>query len=88
MNDPRWFNALNEEVDLDDIDREYALNILTHILTRFPRNAMSPDELRADPLVQKLRDVILNGRDKSVRDRKRAARYNFLNKVRGLPWRA
>jgi hypothetical protein len=45
-------------------------------------------DMREDPLVQKLRDVILNGREPNYRDRQRAKRYDNLNEFKGLPWRS
>lgn len=46
------------------------------------------DEMRDDPLIQKLREVVLTGREKNASDRKRAILYNLRNRKRGLPWRA
>lgn len=93
----RWFNSLGEEVDLDNIDREYALNILSMVLLRHGRDQGyaeafgyddTPVDLREDPLVNKLREVVLTGREKNLRDRARAVRYNMLNKRAGKPFRA
>lgn len=95
MSEARWLNSLGEEVDLDNIDREYALNILCMVLLRRGRMQNIHDSLgipredvREDPLVQKLRDVVLTGRAPNKRDRIRAIRYNMRNKRRGLPYRA
>jgi hypothetical protein len=85
---PTWRNALGEPVDLDNIDREYALNILTMVLLRRGMRGYTDQEIREDPLVEKLRDVVLNGREKNVHDRLRAKRYNLLCKLEGLPYRA
>jgi hypothetical protein len=41
-----------------------------------------------DPLVQVLRDVVLNGRAPNKDDRRRAFNYNFDNAKAGLPYRA
>ena len=92
MPDARWFNSLGEEVNLDDIDREYALNILTMVLWRrgrdsnFTGQAMS--SLREDALVQKLRDVVLHGREKTGKDKTRAMQYNIDNVRAGKKFRA
>jgi hypothetical protein len=89
VSEPRWFNAAGEEVDLDDIDREYALNILTMVIYRHGQSMFSTaDDLRHDPLVQKLRDVVLEGREPNLRDRARAIRYNAKMRAAGLPYRA
>lgn len=85
---PQWFNALGEEVDLDNIDREYALNILSMVLPARASLGYTPDEIREDALVQKLRDIVLNGRTMNSHDRLRAIRYNFACRLRGLPFRA
>lgn len=82
----RWFDSLGREVDLDNIDKEYALNILTMVLLRRGRDGY--DDVREDALVQKLREVVLTGREPSGEDRKRAARYNVENVAAGLPYRA
>lgn len=82
-----WRNSLGEPVDLDNIDREYALNIYAHVLIR--RGPwMTDDEMRADPLLTKLREVILTGRDKTPDDDRRAMIYNAMNAARGKRWRA
>lgn len=84
----RWFDSLGREVDLNDIDKEYALAILTMVLLRYGRASYTSDEVREDPLVQKLRDVVLNGREPNERDRARARVYNIRNERQGKPFRA
>lgn len=84
----RWVNALGEEVDLDNIDAEYALNIYTMVCTRRGALGYTDSEMRSDPLVQKLREVILTGRDRNTHDKLRARRYNIMCRFRGLPFRA
>jgi hypothetical protein len=85
----RWFNAFGEEVDLDNIDREYALNILSmYILNSGLRCAHSHESIKVDPLVEKLRDVILNGRKPTMRDRARAFAYNIRCVREGKSFRA
>lgn len=83
-----WRNVFGEPVDLDNIDREYALNILTMTLLRRGRFGYTPDEIREDPLVQKLRAVVLNGRERNFTDRLRAVSYNARCTLKGLPFRA
>lgn len=85
---PRWFDALGREVDLDNIDREYALNILTMVLLRRGKAWATPDDIRQDALVQKLRDVVLNGRAPNARDADRARQYNARCDAQGIPFRA
>ena len=87
-NEPRWLDSLGNEVDLDDIDKEYALNILTMKLARMGRRLASPEDIRRDPLVQKLREVVLHGREPNAQDRRRALQYNINNVRTGQPWRA
>jgi hypothetical protein len=86
--EPRWFDSLGREVDLDDIDREYALNILTMVLLRRGLLGYTSKEIRVDPLVQKLRDVVLSGREPNQADRNRANQYNIDNAAAGKPFRA
>lgn len=85
---PRWLDSLGREVDLDNIDREYALNILTMVVFRRGRRGYEMEDLRHDALVQKLRDVVLNGREPNAEDRRRAMQYNIDNVGAGLPYRA
>jgi hypothetical protein len=77
---PRWFNSLGQEVDLDDIDREYAIRILAHLARYGIRGS--------EDLVRKLVDVAVNGRAPNERDLARARAYNDKNEAAGLPWRA
>lgn len=84
----RWVDALGREVDLDNIDREYALNILSMVLLRRGRLGLSDDDIRNDPLVQKLRDVVLTGRKPNLSDRLRAMDYNVRNRLAGKSFRA
>jgi hypothetical protein len=88
MSEARWFNVLGDEVDLDDIDREYALNIYTMAVQRRALLGYTSKDFRADPLIQKLRDVILDGRKPNLRDRIRGERYNVAMRKLGLPFRA
>ena len=83
-----WRNVFGEPVDLDDIDREYALNILSMVIARRARAGYTADEMREDPLIQKLREVVLEGREKTAKDRRRARRYNKRTAKLGLPYRA
>ena len=80
---------MGNEVDLNDIDREYALNILTMVVFRRGEMGLwSMDDLRHDALVEKLRDVVLTGREPGAKDRVRAFQYNLDNVRAGLPYRA
>ena len=88
MTDVLWRNAFGEPVDLDNIDREYALNIYTMVVRRRGVWLWSDDEIRDDPLVQKLREVILKDAKKTPRHVARAIRYNAKARARGLRWRA
>jgi hypothetical protein len=90
-----WINVFGEEVDLDSIDREYALNIYTMAVRRRVEwwsdslsSAEIDERLREDPLIEKLREVILKDAKKTPRDRLRAIRYNQRAAKRGLRWRA
>lgn len=85
---PTWHNALGDEVDLDNIDRVYALNILTMVLLRRGLLNYSPEEVLVDPLVQKLREVVLDGRKPNLSDRVRAIGYNVRCWRAKLPYRA
>lgn len=58
MTEPRWYNIHGEEVDLDRIDREYALNILLLLYNRRRHERVDP---YTDPLIQKLRLRVLYG---------------------------
>lgn len=86
--EPRWFDARGQEVDLDDIDKEYALNILMMVHARRIIAEYTADEMRADPLIQKLRDVVLHGREPNLIDRRRGDLYNRAMRKMGLPYRA
>lgn len=89
QDEARWYNAFGEEVDLDNIDREYALNILSMYILNGGRRFMHTHEsIKSDPLVVKLRSVILNGRKPTMRDRARAFAYNIRCVREGLPFRA
>jgi hypothetical protein len=80
---PRWYNVFGEAVDLDDIDKRYAANILGHIDNR-PRGRYG----LGDALIDKLEEVAANGRRPNLRDRLRAVRYNIRCWREGQPYRA
>lgn len=84
-----WRNVFGEPVDLDKIDREYALNIY-HM--RVARKASvlgwTAQDFEDDPLTQKLREIILSRRRKRPRDYARAIHYNIRCKCAGLKFRA
>lgn len=84
----RWFNSLGQEVIIEEIDREYALNILTMVLLRCGRAGCDDQEVRQDPLVQRLRPVVLHGREPNEADAERGALYNKQNRRLGMPFRA
>lgn len=86
IGEARWFDSVGREVDLDNIDKHYALNILTMALLRRGRRGIR--DVSHDPLIQKLREVVLNGREPNEADEARAAAYNKLNRKAGLPFRA
>lgn len=88
IGEARWNNAFGESVDLDDINRVYALNILTLVLLRRGRAGMSNDEVRHDPLVSKLREVVLVGREPTDEDNQRAIAFNQRCAAFGLTHRA
>ncbi len=88
MRNPTWTDVFGHEVDLDNIDRVYALNILTHHTLVCGRRLNSHSDMRRDPLVQKLRAVVLGGREPNLRDRLRATWYDVRCAWKGLPWRA
>lgn len=90
-----WRNAFGEPVDLDSIDREYALNIYTMVVQRrveawywLLTQAEVEKELRGDPLVQKLREVILEDHEKTPADIARAKRFNAKAQKLGIRHRA
>lgn len=84
----RWFNVFGEEVDLDDIDRSYALNILMMFAQHKARQGYSRDWIESHPLTRKLREATLKGRDPEPQDRIRAMFYNARCRLFGLPYRA
>lgn len=86
--EPQWFNVFGEEVDLDDIDRSYALNILCMALVSRGLHGHTDDEIRQDTLITKLREVVLDGRERTLRDRWRALKYNWRCWRADLPYRA
>lgn len=88
MSEPLWRNVFGEPVDLDNIDREYALNILMMATTSRAQRGYTSQEFRDDPLIQKLREVILSRRRKRLRDLLRALNYNRRCKAAGYPYRA
>ena len=83
-----WHNAFGEPVDLDDIDKEYALNILSMVISTRTLRGYTREDFQNDPLVEKLRSVVLNGREKNARDRLRGWCYNWRCRRAGLPYRA
>lgn len=89
-----WYDAHGRPVNIEQIDKRYALNILTMVVGRiYVANADLPehevgDIIRNHPLVQRLRETVLNGRDPDVRDRARAVEYNELSERRGIPFKA
>jgi hypothetical protein len=86
--EPRWYNVHREEVDLNNIDREYALNILMLAHANRVKMGYTREDFIEDRLIQKLRGIVLEGREKNLRDKIRGARYNLRCRVRGLPYRA
>ncbi len=84
MLEARWVNVFGEEVDLDDIDRIYALNILTHLLSHPAVRTMSPSAVQNSPLVNKLREVILEGRDPNYYDCMRYVDYKLRCHEEGI----
>ncbi len=86
--EPRWRNVFGAEIDLDNIDRDYALNILLMAHARRVRMGFTRDDMIEDRLMQKLREVVLDGRKPSARDRIRASAYNVRCRLHGLPYRA
>lgn len=85
---PRWQNALGEDVDLDNIDRKYALNIYSMVLRRRAQMGYTTQDVKEDNLLHKLYGIILDGRKPNLRDKLRAEHYNFHTKRAGLPFRA
>lgn len=83
-----WYDVFDRPVDLDDIDKRYALNILTMALLRRGRRGATDADIRVDPLIQKLREVTLHGRDPKLRDRVRAFKYNRRARREGISLRA
>lgn len=83
-----WRNAFGEAVDLDTIDREYALNILSMHIARKVRIGWLDMDFRNDPLTTKLREVVLHGRDRDGSDSLREAAYNMRSAARGMRFRA
>lgn len=83
-----WYNVLGDEVDLNKIDREYALNILMHVHGRMAWCGTEQAETRNDELIQELRKVVLSRRRRRPRDVWRAFNYNRRCKKAGYPYRA
>lgn len=79
-----WKNSLGEPVDLDTINREYALNILMMYVARKARQGWLNEDFREDELTQELRDVILTGRDRDGGDSLREAAYTERKAARGV----
>lgn len=77
---PLWTNSLGQPVDLDNIDRQYAIRILAHLAGHYGAGS--------EALVEKLVEVATNGRAPTEADLARARAYNDKNKALGLPWRA
>jgi hypothetical protein len=88
MSEARWKNVFGQEVDLDNIDRQYALNILSMTLLRRGSIGATRQDCIDDPLIQKLREVVLEGREPNLSDRIRGRIYNLRCRLRGLPHRA
>ncbi len=88
MPDALWRNVFGDEVNLDDIDRAYALNIYTMVVAKRARRGYTRDDFMGDPLVQKLREVILAGREPNLRDKLRGAAYSMRCWAAELPYRA
>jgi hypothetical protein len=85
---PLWYDSVGRPVDVHNIDKEYALNILTMVAHRRGRTGYTLEDLRHDELVAALRETVLHGREPTDEDRERAAKYNELNAQKGLPYRA
>lgn len=83
-----WKDSLGRDVDLDDIDKEYALNILCMAIYNRAMRGLTRREIESSALIKKLREVVLTGREPNERDRKRAKAYNVLNAEAGMPFRA
>lgn len=83
-----WRDSLGRPVDVENIDKVYALNILMRHVAQKTRLGYSKDWFKRDELTQKLRETVLNGREPGEDDKARAIEYNRLNKEAGLPHRA
>lgn len=84
-----WRNVFHEPVDIENIDKEYALNILTMVLLRRGRYGSEfHEDIRTDPLVQTLRKTVLNGRERDESDKPRSILYNERCQAEALPFRA
>lgn len=84
-----WYDSLGRKVDLDNIDKRYALNIYTmYVMRQALRFGMGPKDLVHDELAQKLREVMMTGREPNESDRARAAEYDALNAKNRKPFRS
>jgi hypothetical protein len=88
MSEPTWTNAHGEPVDLDNIDKVYALNILSHYTLNCGRLGYDHEDMRNNALVQKLRGIVLDGREPNLRDRLRATWFDVRCAWKGMPWRS
>jgi hypothetical protein len=77
VSDVLWRNYFGEPVNLDDIDRRYAENILANAVAQCERRGWSKARIEALPLVQKLRQVIPVAREATEEDLRREREYNF-----------
>jgi hypothetical protein len=85
MSNPTWRNVFGKEIDLDTIDRNYALNILLH---RSKMGLIVCSKVEYDALTHKLIERIRDGHKPGLRDWSRRRQYNFRCRRAGLPYRA
>lgn len=81
MPEARWFNIYGDEVDLDSINREYALNILLRLYDRRRHEWADP---YTDPLIQKLRQRVLDGPKPSFAQRLGLWKLRYNRKAREI----
>lgn len=83
-----WRDSLGRAVDVEDIDKLYALNILMMHVTRMAKVGWHAANFKHDELTQKLRETVLYGRKPNQADNERAMEYNRLNREVGKSFRA
>src|ERR1044072_2086416 len=83
-----WRDIRGRAVDVENIDKVYALNILMMHTARKARMGWTPEDFKRDELTQKLRETVLHGREPNADDDDRAREYNERCRRHGVSLRA